>query len=143
MKKAISILSIVVTLLSCKTPQHYSIDKLPSHQLYFGSGGGFAAAWNEYLLLDNGQLFYFNSLTKEKKELKSIEKKEAKNIYKKLAQLNLNSYQLNKTGNMTYYIREVNNNTSHEVKWAIEQSDVPSEIKSFYQLLQSKVSNHE
>ncbi len=143
MKKAITIFSIVVTLLSCKTPQQYSVDKLPSHQLYFGSGGGFAAAWNEYLLLDNGQLFYFNSLTKEKKELKSIPKKEAKTIYKKLAQLNLSRYNLNKTGNMTYYIREVNNNTSHEVKWSIEQSDVPVEIKSFYQLLQSKVSNHE
>ena len=143
MKTVTSILLFTLIGFSCKAPQHFTLETLPAHQLYFGSGGGFAAAWNEYLLLENGQVFYFNSLTKEKKELPSISKKEAAVLYKKLASIGLAKYTLNKTGNMTYYIREVNGSTTHEVKWSIEQPDIPAEIKTLYQLLQSKVSTHE
>lgn len=140
--KLLPFLFFACLLLSCKT-QKFTLQNLPEHRLYIGSGGGFAAAYNEYLFLENGQVFYFNSLTKESKELKTLAKKEAKKIYKNLASLNLAHYAINKSGNMNYYIREVKGKNQWEVKWGTDLTEVPEELKQFYKTLQSKISQHE
>ncbi len=69
----------LLVLAACKT---HSIDKLPDSRLYFGSGGGYAASFTEYMLLENGQLFKREGQKSEFVPLTKAKRSEAKALFK-------------------------------------------------------------
>lgn len=93
---------IVLTFFACNTTK-YTIEELPDQQLYFGSGGGFTGAVNEYMLLDNGQLYKHDG--GEYTEVPKVKKKKAEKLFKTYYDLKLDSLQFRRPGNMYYYLR--------------------------------------
>ena len=125
---------IALVLGSCKAPE-YSGEELPDAQLSFGSGGGFTGAKKEYILLENGQLFYKNSLVDTLQEMPAIKSGQARKIFRELSALTLDTVKFNHPGNTYRYICHRRPGTEDRVTWGDLQHQVSPEIAAFYKKL--------
>ena len=120
------ILSMTVCcFFSCKTTT-YTSDNLPEKQLYFGSGGGFTGLVNEYLLLENGQMFKVPS-PGIYEDMDKVKRKKAEAIYQDYKALGFEDLIFNQPGNMYYFIRMVDGETENYISWS-DQRPLP-EVK--------------
>ena len=124
----------ILILYGCKA-QQYSIDDLPEKQLIFGNGGGMSGMVKTYTLLENGQLFMNNSLTKESTEIGILKKKECKAVFKKLAGLKLREVEFDHPGNRYYFLEDYTDGEACRITWGKEGYEVASEIKNLYNQL--------
>jgi len=139
MKFSLFLSSIVILMFfSCKA-QQYTLDSLPEKQLIFGSGGGITGEVNTYIMLENGQVFYSNSLVDEHKELKSITKKEALGAFEKTSALQLSEIDFNHPGNMYYFIEEVNGEEKNRVTWGSTSHEVDEKCEALYKELRMTI----
>jgi len=141
--KLIYFLITFIFLISISTcfSQKYSSTNLPDKQLVFGSGGGASGQVKKYILLENGQLFSYNSLKKKTKEIKKANKEEAAKIFADLKALDLEKMNFNHPGNMTYFIRKKEGVDETEVRWGSPDHQEPAEIKEFYKRLTALVKS--
>lgn len=132
-----------LSLFAACVHARFTLDELPDDQLRFGSGGGFAGAYKEYLLLDNGQvfLFEFGPAKKDTFELQSLTRQETKMVFKELDSLRLQKYDFNYPGNMSYYVRLSDEQTEHSVQWGDPRWTVRPDIAEFHSELKSLMDN--
>lgn len=130
--------SFLVSFVSCKS-QQYTLDELPETQLIFGSGGGVTGEVSTYTILENGQVFYTNSFTKEKKEMKSIRKKEVTACYEKMQALQLSNMDFDHPGNRYYFLEEVNGDERHRVTWGSADYEFSEACKELYEELRTTI----
>jgi len=128
----------LIVLVSCKS-QQYTINDLPNTQLIFGSGGGISGEITTYILLENGQVFYKNSLTKENKELESLSKKDAASCFQKMEVLKLSEMNFDHPGNRYYFLEEVNGDDKHRVTWGANDHEISEECKTLYKELRTTI----
>ena len=138
MRPILLFILFLVVFFSCKS-QQYTIDALPDKQLIFGRGGGISGEVNTYTLLENGQVFYNNSLTKENSEIKSLSKKEAISCFQKMDSLKLSEMNFDHPGNLYYFLEEVNGEERYRVTWGSNDYEVSSECKDFYKELRTTI----
>lgn len=129
---------LILSFLGCKS-QQYTFEELPDKQLVFGSGGGITGAIDTYVLLENGQFFYSNSLTKESKELESISKKEAKECFVKLKELSLSEMNFIHPGNRYYFLEEIKSDSIHKVVWGSNDKEITEDCVNFYDELKTYI----
>lgn len=127
---------------SCKVTK-YTPDKLPSRQLIFGNGGGFAGIETSFTLLENGQIFRQTGLEGAYEELKSIKPKEAKTLFSKLSSLQLYKLDIEQPGNLYYFMREVNEQMDSKVTWGSGDFLPPQALVSLYKDLHAVVKDRE
>ena len=128
------ILFFICINLSCKS-QQYTVEDLPQKQLVFGSGGGMSGASDSYILLENGQLFHSNSLTKVTEELPQIDKAKAKEYYKKMADITFAQIQFNHPGNRYYFLEDLTVEGGDRIVWGSTENEIPIECKNLYKEL--------
>ncbi|MFQ5445810.1 MAG: hypothetical protein ACE5FF_02655, partial [Saprospiraceae bacterium] len=87
----------------CKVVK-YTPEKLPAKQLIWGSGGGFAGIETSHILLENGQIFRRTGVEGNYEELVPLKKKEAEALFDKLASLQLYKQDIDKPGNLYYFL---------------------------------------
>ncbi len=136
--RPILILSFLTVLFfSCKS--QYSIDELPEKLLVFGSGGGMTGGVTTYTLLENGQLFSYNSITKENKERETLPKNMAKIFFEKMQALKLSEMNFNHPGNLYYFIKQVDGEEYYAVTWGSQDHEVSNECLALYKELVEKI----
>ncbi|MEO1257452.1 MAG: hypothetical protein AAFZ15_01600 [Bacteroidota bacterium] len=132
MKKLIPIIACSLLLFAhCKVVK-YTPDKLPTKQIIFGDGGGFAGIETSYTLLENGQLFRQVDVEGAYQELKPIKPKEAKVFFDKVASLQLYKMDIEKPGNLYYFMREINESIDSRVTWGAGDYLPPKALVSTY-----------
>ncbi|MBM1105597.1 hypothetical protein JQC67_05525 [Aurantibacter crassamenti] len=129
---------LVLSFLGCKS-QQYTFEELPEKQLIFGSGGGMTGAVDSYWLLENGQIFHSNSLTKEVNKLESISRKEAKTYFLKLKELSFADLDFNHPGNHYYFLEEVNLDNSYKIVWGSNNHEISDEYLDFHNQLKELI----
>jgi len=122
---------LFIMLFSCISHQ-FTLDNLPEKQLIFGKGGGMTGAADTYILLENGQLFHTNSLTKKSEELKSISKNKSDELFLQLEVLQLAEMDFNHPGNIYYFIENMKTGTSSKVVWGSMEHEVDPLCKTLY-----------
>ena len=125
-------------LFSCKS-QTYTLDNLPENLLIFGSGGGITGEVNTYTLLENGQVFYSNSITKESAEMERLTKREAASCFKKMEDLKLSEMSFDHPGNLYYFLEEVRGDEKYRVTWGSNDHEISEECKTFYKELRTTI----
>ncbi|MDQ3073636.1 MAG: hypothetical protein M3Q97_10285 [Bacteroidota bacterium] len=129
----LAFLFILVLLSSCRvydSPAEYK-----GRQLKYGKGGGVTGAWEQYVLLGNGQVFYRNFQDTVYAELGYIPRKEAKKIFKGLIDAHFYAERFNEPGNMTYFIFYKDNDESHGLQWGSGTFKTPQSILDLYNRL--------
>ena len=135
MKYFISFILIYCFLIACSTSK-YSANELPEKQLTFGKGGGFAGVSDEFILLENGQLFLKSSLTDSIEVLPNIKKKKAKELFEAAAKLSMDTLDFNHPGNMYYFVKyREQEEAKNGITWGDMNHAPPAAIKEFYQRL--------
>ncbi len=123
-------------MIACKS-QQYSAETLPADQLVFGEGGGFSGAITEFILLENGQLFAQNSLTKKVEELPAVKKKKAQALIMDAEALNMNKLNINSPGNTYYFIKYQHADTIQQAIWGDPNYTLDSRVQNLYQRLKA------
>lgn len=136
MLKAIfsSILFLSIISSSCNVVK-YTPEKFPSNQIIWGTGGGFTGIEYTYTLLPNGQLFLRQGVGSPYIELKPMKKKEAKPFFEKVASLQLFKQDIDKPGNMYYFLQEVTEETDSKATWGAGDYIPPSGVVALYKEL--------
>jgi len=138
MKPLLFLSLFTVFLFSCKS-QTYTLENLPQNLLVFGNGGGITGEVKTYTLLENGQLFYSSSLTKERMEMKRLAKKEAAAYYERLEALKLSDVNFDHPGNMYYFLETVKGDTIHRITWGSNEHEISEEYKTLYKELRTTI----
>ena len=120
---------VLLLLAGCKT---YSIEELPETRLYFGSGGGFAGSFTEYLLLENGQFFKRESQKGDFVALPKVKRSQAKTLFSSWVVNKLGEQDFQHPGNLYHFVRMEEEGKSHRLSWGSSSHPTPDEIKQFY-----------
>ena len=134
------ILILTLAFFQCKTTK-YTPETFPVKQLIFGDGGGFSGIITEYLLLENGQFFKKTSLKEGYEELEPIKKAEAQTFYEQLEALRLHKSDIHHPGNLSYFIRMMNEEIDHTITWGAGDYNLRTDIMNFYKSLKRMTKN--
>lgn len=96
-----------------------------------GSGGGFTGKYIEYKVCSDGKIFDISNGQQEKL-FATFDKKKIKEIFKELDKINVPQVNFSFPGNMTYYVRTMNNDKTYEIKWGDFKKSPPQNILDFY-----------
>ena len=93
----------LIAAFACKS----TIPPDPNHldKISFGSYGGFAGSYTEYVVLPNGKSYVKKSLRGEYSELGSLKKRDINQFNEILQNLKSEKYSISDPGNMTYFVR--------------------------------------
>ncbi len=141
MKKLLPIgLLVFLFFAACKIVK-YTPDKLPERQLIFGNGGGFAGIETSFTVLENGQIFKRVGRDSAYVELVALPKKEAKLLFEKLTSLQLYKLDVNKPGNLYYFVQEINETIDSRATWGAGDYLPPQSLVSIYKELAAFVND--
>lgn len=128
---------LISSLFSCN-PAKIEPKNYTGPQIIFGDGGGFAGAMNEYNLQDNGHLYKRQGVTDEYVWIRRVDLKMTKQIFTNYDQLKLSEVQVNKPGNMYYFIGLQNEGKHHRITWS-NKEDISVEAKIFFSILMNLI----
>jgi len=126
-------LSLTTLFTFCKT-QDYTPTDFPKSQIIFGNGGGFAGTMNEFVLLENGQMFSKTSREGDYSSLKKLERNATKQLFNNIETFKIKDVQLDNPGNMYYYVQIKDKNNEHRIVWG-GGDPVPKQVKTLYNIL--------
>lgn len=106
----------------------------PKGQIIIGSGGGYAGTMNEFVLLENGEMFSKTSLEGDYLNFKKLERNAAKQLFNNIEQFNIKDVKLDNPGNMYYYVQIKDKNSDHRIVWGGGEP-VPKQVKTLYNIL--------
>ncbi len=132
---AFTLLSLLF-MSNCKVIR-YSAEKLPVKQIVFGDGGGFIGVETSYILLENGQIFKKTGVGGLLQELSPIKQKQSKTLFEKLATVQLYKLDINKPGNLYYFLQETNNETDSRATWGAGDYLPPQSLVAIHRELLS------
>jgi hypothetical protein len=116
----------------CKSNK-YKANSLPEKQLRFGSGGGVVGKEKMFTLLENGQVFVCDVMSKDTTEVAGIRGKKARNLFAQIDSLKLGQLQFQHPGN-TYNFIEImsSGHKPHRIVWGDKTHPIDEKIKTLY-----------
>jgi hypothetical protein len=127
-----------IALIACKS-QHHNFDGYEGKIITIGKGGGFTGAYDEYSILENGRVFKYNTIEKERHYLGKIESNVTRQLFSNYAMLGISGKELNNPGNMNYYIQYKDDQNSFRSLWS-DFNAVDKNIRLFYDFAMNSVS---
>ena len=129
-------LLLAATLLGsqCKNIR-YTPESLPEDRLLFGEGGGFAGIETTYTLLENGQVFKFDSKAPAPVEIGGTKKKAANRLFETAESLGLLTLEFKHPGNIYQFIEFQDDGKKSRVVWGDKEHPVDPKIADLYQQL--------
>jgi len=125
---------------NCSTTK-YRPETFPEYLLTFGEGGGFAGIETEHVLLENGQIFKKAGPEENYTELEPIPSSEAKDFYDQLGVLRLHNLDIEKPGNLYYFIRCTTEELDYKITWGAADYNLRQDIMNYYKSLTSLVKD--
>jgi hypothetical protein len=123
---------------ACKTKK-YTPTSLSETRIHFGDGGGFAGLQNEYVLLENGQLYTHDVRQDSMQALESVRKKICKNLFKELAEMDSDKMGAAQPGNRYFYLEYITPDKKVKTTWGANGYQVDSLLKATYLQLMEQV----
>lgn len=128
-------------LLSCKTTEPLTPQE--EDKITFGSYGGFAGAYQEFVLLQDGSLFKKSKLKGNFEQMESMKKDNTTQMFEILKRLAKEEPEFSITGNMTYFIK-YHQKGEQTVEWSWSGAEKPSNtLKILYRNLTSQSKKKE
>lgn len=134
MKVAITIFLIITCMVfiqSCKSTK-YTIDNYDIPSLKFGNEGGFAGTSNEYILLENGQLFNKKPRANSFVELDPLDMSFVRQCFDNYENISQEAKNIHVPGNMTYWLGYDHKDVSTLSKWGGYEQEPNKMLKALY-----------
>ncbi|MCC7503668.1 MAG: hypothetical protein IT259_00145 [Saprospiraceae bacterium] len=141
--KRILLFSAFALLLSaglwqCSPGTKYTPENMPSKQLHWGYGGGFAGQETSFVLLENGQIFRRNGAGLALQEVKGTKAKTAKNLFKTFDR-DLKKYDFNHPGNVYSFVQQQEGSSIRRIAWGDDRFPVEQKAKDFFNQMNALV----
>lgn len=124
----------ILLYFSCSTTKSSPLD-IEEAKTFFGAGGGFTGAVNEYCLMSNGDLYKKVAYSEEWIMRKTEDRKLKQQCLRIIESLKLSSISFNEPGNRYKFIRSEEGYHSHQITWGSENMPPPKEIEILYIML--------
>jgi hypothetical protein len=119
----------------------YPPGALPERQLRFGGGGGFAGAYEEYVLLENGQLFYRNAVEKPLTELPAIRRSVTRELWQQAEALPFAAMEFEHPGNLYHFLEWRDGAAARRLTWGDPAWPVDPKVRTLYEELRGAKSH--
>lgn len=129
---SILVLLLLLIMVTCRSGQ-VDLETYVGKQLSFGNGGGVTGQVTRYILLENGQLFSYNSLTKANKNLKKLPRRKVRQLFAQAD--SLIGQPFSQPGNRYRFIEVKTPSATSRVTWDGAGESPPAGIEAFYQTL--------
>lgn len=112
-------------------------------EAYFiiGSGGGVAGRYEQFKVYQHGGTVRYDFENKYYLPYSTLSTRMNAEIWEKLKAIKITSLSIDDPGNFTYYVELIDNDKSNKVIWNDETDFVPSELKSFFNLVEKTLKN--
>ena len=125
----------VLLLLQCQSKKlAYTANNLPQNRIVFGHGGGFSGMVKEYNVLQNGQVFEYNSLLDTFYTKKPIKQTKVADIFSAYENEHLDSFEIDDPGNLYRYIIRYKDGQSHKILWNTYNKTDYQHLNEFFDL---------
>lgn len=131
---------LILITFSCKT-NNLGPDQYNKQKIVFGSGGGFAGAYNEYTLLEDGRLFQRNKDKNAVTEIKTLNKKFTQQIFSNIKTFGLDKKQHNEPQNLYYFLKYKSPKDSSNIVWSGQPNGDLNSANSIYKILVEQTKN--
>lgn len=128
----------VAGLWQCSHGPKYTPENMPSKQLHWGYGGGFAGQETSFVLLENGQIFRRNGTGLALQEVKGTKAKTAKGLFSTFDR-DLKKYDFNHPGNVYSYVETQEGSNIRRIAWGDDRFPVDQKAKDFFNQINSLV----
>ncbi len=106
-----------------------------------GSGGGFSGLYEEYKVHRTGQVEWYDFKAKKYMPYSVMTPKLTKQTFDKLEALGIESKNIDKPGNFTYYIELTSGDNRHKIKWNDELRSSLIDIQRFFNKTEGLLKN--
>jgi hypothetical protein len=125
----------LTSLFSCHK-KNIAVEKMPTKQILFGSGGGFTGVVSEYALLENGSVLELSNDKKSYNVVNRIGRQKAGDCVATIKKLGLETLKFDEPGNLYYYIVvKTDKAVENRITWGSKENPVDNNIKDLYQTL--------
>jgi len=122
--------------LACKTQEQlFTPETYDREVISFGSGGGFASKYESFQILKNGQMFQSGLNSNSGHEMSRLDDQVVEQLFLNCVNLKIPEMTLDDPGNMYRFISYKENGNVHKVTWGGKNVKVPTEVKTFYKIL--------
>jgi len=108
--------------------------------IVIGKGGGFSGAYDEFSILENGQVYKYNTITKERLLLGRMKKNFSEQVFNNYKLLKIGEKGNNAPGNMNYFIEFKNGENSLKSIWSDQKDESTREMVLFYKTVMNYIS---
>ena len=126
-------LALICFLGSCH--QKIAAEMMPTTQIVFGSGGGYAGSEKEFVLLEDGKIMEKQVGGKIYKSVARIGKTTSLQHYAQCDSLQIQKMAFQQPGNIYYYMIVKRNGQENKVVWGNKDKPINDEVAQFYQQL--------
>jgi len=133
----IPFLGALTLFFSCRSGKSQP-DTYEKRQLIFGTGGGYMGTMEEFVLLDNGQLYVQNSLTKEFSEIGKVSRKLCREFFKQADTLEVATTRFSNPGNKYFFLEVKDGNVQNRVTWGAQDAPIGEEFRQLYRSLMER-----
>ena len=99
--------------------------RIPYTKILFGKGGGFTGKYQEYFILNNGNLYSKSATKNSFSKTHSLSAKETKTIFAMIDTYHLFETAFNNPYNYSYYIEIVKGDVSNRIVWGDNKNPPP------------------
>lgn len=126
-------------LFSCHASKPVT-DEAKILRIVFGTGGGITGAFDEHILLPDGNVYFYNSIEGEERFRGIVPGMMLKKILDRPQKINFEKIALNQPANKYHFIEIFTTKNSHRVVWG-NNEDAPPQVVEFYKELTNALSH--
>lgn len=109
-----------------------------------GRGGGFTGDFEEYILYENGKVYKRDFIYERDVFYKELSVLDTEYFLNKIDELSLYGEDINKPGNMSYYLEiRQGNNTINKIIWGAHSYYPPKKLEAFHKEFFEKLKQQE
>ena len=126
------------TLASCQATKSLADDP-KILRIVFGTGGGITGAFDEHILVPNGNVYFYNSIEGEEKFRGVVPGMTLKKLLDRPSKIKFEKIAFNQPANKYYFIEVFTTKNSHRVVWGSNET-APNQVVEFYNELTKTLS---
>lgn len=130
--------------LGCVSTEKLSPENNTIKRYAVGKSGGFTGEVSEFILNENGKVYKYDYKYDREYFYKDLEKVDLHYFLEKIEELGLEGVDINKPGNITYYIDvRIGQTSINKITWGANLYYPPKELVAFHDELFKKLSEFE
>ena len=132
------------SMVACVPAESLQNENTNMKRYAFGKGGGFTGDYTEFILNENGKVYKYDYKYDREVYYKTIDKADLNYYLEKIEELSLDGIDINKPGNISYYIDvRIGQQSQNKITWGDHLYYPPKNLVDFHKEVFEKLRSFE